>query len=662
MRLLHPFAVKFRGGKSVVSGLPSDIKELVRSRTDLIALVGESVALHSQRGGRMFKALCPFHDDHNPSMEVNPERQTYRCWVCNKGGDCFSWVMEYEGVGFREALVSLANRAGVEIPKYQGHRDDEPTVNDKASLYKVLAWAETEFHRFLLQGAQAERAREYLKSRNFSKETIEQYRLGYHPDSWEWIQERARGKFAPEQLHAASLVKPRDERQGYQDYYVDRVIFPIHDERGRCVAFGGRVLPDSRYNSGGKYFNSLETLVFQKSKLIFGLDKARDAIRKTQTAVVMEGYVDCIKAHQAGVLNAVATLGTALTEQHVAFLKRLAERVVLVYDGDDAGKNAAVKAVEKFLAQDVDLRVLTLPESLDPDEFLDAHGAGAFESLISRAEEAWDVRYRHCVSHFGVSTVTARLKVLDEMLGLLANSPGLNGTTKENVLVAQLAQRLAVTESDARRQLRELRGRTASASVMRKVTAGESTESPELVARRAAVVSVQRRQRTDDLLECELLQLLFTAPHIIGWVRQEIGVDDLQNMALRELLSVCFDVADQGELPEFTRVLAHLECPHLKSLAVWIDMEAAARDVAGKLAQEAATQGSAVEEKTASPNLIRDVVDGLKWRRQQATHAAVQGVLAQRIEPGTQLDPELRELLQRAANFHQQRATRKLPS
>jgi DNA primase len=362
-----------------VSGLPSDIKELVRSRTDLIALVGESVALHSQRGGRMFKALCPFHDDHNPSMEVNPERQTYRCWVCNKGGDCFSWVMEYEGVGFREALVSLANRAGVEIPKYQGHRDEGPTVNDKSSLYEVMAWAETEFHRFLLNAAQAERAREYLRSRHFSKATIEEYRLGYHPDSWEWIQERARNKFSQEQLLAARLIQERDKGNGYYDLFLDRVLFPIQDERGRCVAFGGRQLPDSKYNSGGKYFNSPEGILFHKSKLIFGLNKARDAIRKTGTAVVMEGYVDCIKAHQAGVLNAVATLGTALTEQHVAFLKRLAERVVLVYDGDDAGQKAAVKAVEKFLAQDVDLRVLTLPENLDPDEFLDAHGTDAFE-------------------------------------------------------------------------------------------------------------------------------------------------------------------------------------------------------------------------------------------------------------------------------------------
>ena len=645
-----------------MSGLPSDIKELVRSRTDLIALVGESVALHSQRGGRIFKALCPFHDDHNPSMEVNPERQTYRCWVCNKGGDCFSWVMEYEGVGFREALVSLANRAGVEIPKFQGHHDDGPTVNDKASLYEVMAWAEAEFHRFLLQGAQAERAREYLRSRRFSKDTIEQYRLGYHPDSWEWIQERARGRFSPDQLEAARLIKARDDGRGHYDLFVDRVLFPIQDERGRCVALGGRQLPDSKYNSGGKYFNSPESTVFQKSKLIFGLKEARDAIRKTGTVVVMEGYVDCIKAHQAGVLNAVATLGTALTEQHVAFLKRLAERVVLVYDGDDAGKNAALKAVEKFLAQDVDLRVLTLPENLDPDEFLDAHGTEAFESLISRAEEAWDVRYRHCVAHLGTGTVTARLKVLDEMLGLLANSPGLNGSMKENVLVAQLAQRLALGEADVRRHLRELRGRIGSTGVMRKVTAGDSTESPELAARRKAVVSVQQRPSMDDLLECEFLQLLFTAPPMIGWVRQEIGVDDLQNTALRELLSVCFDLADQGECPEFSRVLAQLECPHLKSLAVWIDGRASTHDIAGKIAQDAAMIAQFPEGTTAPQGSARFVVDRLKWRRQQAAHASVQGALAQQIGQQAKLDPEQIELIKRASAFHQQRTQWKTSS
>lgn len=636
--------VRFLFGVSSVNGLPSDVKELVRSRTDLVQLVGESVTLHSQRGGRTFKALCPFHDDHNPSMEVNPERQTFRCWVCHKGGDCFSWVMEYEGVGFREALESLARRAGVELPKFPGRRDSDAPTIDKASLYDVLAWAEAEFHRFLLQGGQSERAREYLRSRHFRAETIAEYRLGYHPDSWDWLLQRAAGKFSASQLEAVRLVKARDGGTGYFDYFVDRVLFPIHDERGRCVAFGGRVLPDSRYNEGGKYFNSPESPLFQKSRLIFGLDKARDGIRKSGTAVVMEGYVDCIKAQQSGIKNAVATLGTALTEQHVAFLKRLAERVVLVYDGDQAGKDAAVRAIEKFIAQDVDLRVLTLPDGHDPDEFLDAHGTAAFEALIRDAREAWDVRYRHCVSHFGTGTVAARLMILKDMLGLLALNPVLNGTTKESVLVAGLAQRLGFGESDVRRELREVRGRTAANAATRKVSAGEFSANSADAERQAAIVSVQQRPRKDDLLECELLQILFTAPPMMRWVRPAIGVDDLQNSALRELLAACFDLADHGEPPDFTRVLSYLECPSLKSLAVWIDEQAAARDVAGKLAQDVA-QGS-----DHPPEFVRNALEQLTWRRSAAKYESARGERAG-LESQSPLTPEAKAQLARATQF-----------
>lgn len=636
-----------------MNGLSSDIKELVRVRTDIVSLIGESLTLHSQRGGRVFKALCPFHDDHNPSMEVNPERQTYRCWSCNEGGDCFSWVMKYEGLGFREALESLARRAGVEIPQYNGPRDPQaPSGPDKQSLYAVLAWAEEEFHRFLLQAAQAERARDYLRSRNFSSETIAKYRLGYHPDHWDWLSDRARGRFSSEALQTARLIQARDNGSGNYDLFVDRVLFPIHDERGRTVAFGGRMLPDTKYNTGGKYFNSPESPVFHKSKLIFALDKARDAIRKTGTAVVMEGYVDCIKAHQSGVLNAVATLGTALTEQHVAFLKRLAERVVLVYDGDTAGVNAAARAVERFLEQDVDLRVLTLPENLDPDEFLDAHGATAFESLIQSAPAAWDVRYRYCVSHLGTGTVEARLKVLDEMLELLASMPRLQGSVKENVLVTQLAQRLGIGEADVHRRLRDVRGRTAADGARRKVTAAEATLAPELAERKAAILSLQQRPRKDDLLECELLQILLTAPQAVDGVRREIGVDDLRNAALRDLLAACYDLADHGELPDLAGVLNHLECPLLKGLVVWIDDQAVQHRVADKLTLDG-----------TGPNaLLNQVVASLQWRRSEASQQANRGRLAERIDPTAGLDPELRDLLQRAASFHQQRAAKKLPS
>ena len=636
-----------------------DVKELVRSRTDIVALIGESLTLRPERGGRLFKGLCPFHDDHNPSFQVNPERQTYRCWVCNEGGDCFSFVMKYENIGFREALVMLARRAGVEVPTAQRSFDGEKV--EKTPLYDVLGWAANEFHHCLQHSLQGERARDYLRSRNFRAETIEKFRLGFHPDDGHWLQERNRGQFPVGSLLGANLVTDSDYGTGYYDRFVDRVMFPVCDERGRCVAFGARILPDTRHSQDAKYLNSADTPVFQKNRLIFALHHARDAIRKSGQAVVMEGYADCIKAHQAGVVNAVATLGTALTESQVALLKRSARRVVLVYDGDKAGQDAARKAIEKFLALDLDLRIVTLPGGFkDPDEFLDAHGVSAFENLIEQAPEAWEHQLRYCQQQYGSSSIDGRLRTLDEMLALLSVVPGLTGTVRENALLARLAQRVAVSESDARRRLRELRQGRASAP-SRKAFAGDAPAADESARRREAVVSLQRSVKKDDLLETELFEILFTAPHTIETVRREIGTDDLRNEPLRELLAIAYDLWDHGEEPKLNRLLSATECPQLKSLAVWIDERAAGRNIAGLLAQEAA-QGGSREADGASAGLLQQVLSQLTWRRECDGQEQRRGRLAIRPEAAAGLDPELRDLLQQASSFHQQRAARQVPT
>jgi len=637
-----------------VSGLTAaDIKELVRSRTDIVQLIGESLTLHPERGGRSFKGLCPFHPDHNPSLTVNPERQTYKCWSCGEGGDCFSFVMKYEGVGFREALEQLARRAGVELPRLAAPRA-EGSIS-KQQLFDALAWAEQECHRFLLQGAAAQQAREYLRSRHVREDTIVRFRLGYHPDDWNWLLERGRGKFAVDVLQAAGLVESRDGGVGYRDkfLFVDRVLFPIRDERGRCVAFGGRMLPDAKLQKAGKYLNSDDGPVFHKSRLLYGLDQARDGIRHTGTAVVMEGYVDCIKAHQAGVVNAVATLGTALTETQVALLKRFAQRVVLVYDGDRAGQSAAARAIEKFLAQDVDIRILTLPDELDPDEFLETHGVLELERLIDTAPEAWEFQYRQSVGTHGVGTIAGRLRVLEDMLKLLTVAAGLAGSVKENLLLSQLSDRLRIGEADVRRRLRELRAQTGASAANRKVAAGEFRGGEGDAARQAAVVSLQQHPTKDDLLECELVQALFTAPSMIGVVRQVIGLDDLRNALLRELVAVCFDLADQGEAPALERVLAAVECPHLKRLAVWLDEDAAQRRLAEKLTNAPSVGGA---------GLLQEILERLSWRRLEESHETRKGRLAGKPEMPKSLDADMRELLKQAASYHRQRAARKLPS
>ena len=632
---------------------PDEFKELVRSRTDIVQLIGETVALQPQQGGRIYKGLCPFHEDHNPSFTVTPDRQSYKCWVCNEGGDCFSFIMKHDNMGFREALEFLARRAHLEMPPtLRRGPSDSP---EKPQLYAVLEWAQEEFHNCLLTSAAAERARHYLKERGFTQATISRCKFGYAPPDWEWLLRRSRGHFDSDLLFRARLIKERTEGDGsgFRDKFVDRVLFPIHDERGHTVAFGGRILPDNPWKEAPKYLNSDDSAVFHKSQLCYGLNWAREAIKKTQTVLVTEGYTDCIKAQQAGLMNVVATLGTALTDSHVTLLKRLARTVVLVYDGDDPGKQASERALMKFLAQDVDLRILTLPDNLDPDEFLAERGVAAMERLIETAPDVGEYELRLLMNRYGVETLDARKRVLDGMLELLVVSPGVAGTDKEKLLISRLPPRLRLPEEDVRKRLAELRGQkktSSSRSAERKVPATESTGEATQANRKRIILSLQQTQSKDDLLESELLQLLFTSPGMIGDVQRGIGSDDIKHEVLRELLTICFDLADEGWLPSFDKVLSHLECPDLKGLVVWLDEQARKKDLASRLAQDAA------QNRTDHPEgLVRLVLDKLKWRRTRELHQAAQASLIERPQETRKLTDETRELLLKALKFHRRR-------
>ncbi len=634
----------------------AEFKELVRSRTDIVQLIGETVALQPQQGGRVFKGLCPFHDDHNPSFTVNPERQWYKCWVCNEGGDCFSFVMKHDNLGFPETLEFLARRAHLEMPAKLRRGPTESA--HKPQLYDVLTWAQDEFHNCLQVSAAGERARNYLLKRGFTQATISRCKFGYSPDDWEWLIRRAKGRFDVELLFDARLVSKRTEGGGCFDFFRDRVLFPIHDERSRVVAFGGRILPDNKYENAQKYLNSVDSVIFHKSRLCFGLAWAREAIKQSKTVLVTEGYTDCLKVQQAGLMNAVATLGTALTDSHVTLLKRLAGKVVLVYDGDKAGKDAAERSLSKFLAQDVDLRILTLPGDLDPDEFVMAHGAKALEKLIDSAPEVAEYELRLLIGRHGTETIDARMRILDGMLQLLIMSPGIVGTVKEDMLIGRLPQRLGLSESDVRKRLKEMRGEHQNRLIRtaeRRVSATEPTgESPQH-RWRPAILSLQQTQSKDDLLECELLQLLFTSPDIVDAVRREIGTDDFKSEVLQELLTVCFDLSDDGQLPSFDKVLTRLECPDLKGLIVWIDEQAREREIAIRLAQDAAREGD-----DSFNGLLRQVLDGLKWRRTQDSHRAAQGRLIELPRESASLTQETLDLLKQASQFHQRRSARKV--
>ena len=547
----------------------SDFRELVRAQTDIVRLIGDFVALSPRRGGREFVGLCPFHEDHNPSFTVNPERQTYRCWACGEAGDCFSFVMKQDRLTFPECLEMLAQKAGLPLPEHY-RKGSSQQQDNKNRAYEIVAWAEKLFHETLLTSPQAGLARKYLSERHLSAETINAFHLGYHPYDWQWLIERARGKYSLNELAAVKLIHQREDGS-YCDHFVDRVLFPIRDNRGRCVAFGGRVIPGSGHEKGAKYLNTAEYPLFSKSRLVYGLDQARDAISKSGTTLVMEGYMDCIMAHQCGVRNVVATLGTALTEHHVSLLKRFGRQVVLVYDGDQAGRDASDRSLGKFLSQEVDLRILTLPGDLDPADYLSDHGPDAFETLVRQAAEAWDYKLSSLIQRHGLQSIDAADQVLKEMLSTLCQVPvsdsgELAGAwqIRESVILGRLSQRLGIPESMIRRQLQQLRSN-------RRPTPTRQETDP------ANRNFVPPQKFSAPAIEMDVLSLWLFCPAEMSQTRDEIGLEQITNPDLKQLLGLCLNRSDAGELPSYDNLLGTIDDPNLKR--VLVEIEAYSRKV-----------------------------------------------------------------------------------
>jgi len=624
----------------VSSLTPQEFRETVRSQTDLVSLIGESLSLQPRNGGRLYVGLCPFHDDRNPSLNVYPDRQTFRCWSCNTGGDCFTYLMEREKITFPEALELLARRANLPLPqKMVKYTPGEEA--GRAKLLEVLQWAENVFHKSLLELPAAEPARRYLQERGFTSETIRNYRLGFHPHDWTWLLEQARNKYSPQVLLEARLVGSRDGR--FYDNFVNRVLFPICNERGQPVSFGGRILPGS--HDDAKYWNGPESSVFHKSRLLYAIDKARDTIRQAGQALVVEGYTDCITCHQHGILNVVATLGTALTDSHVTALKRFAPQVVLVFDGDRAGQDAARKAVERFLAQDVDLRILTLPEKMDPAEFLAAYNADEFRRLMTAAPEAWEFQFQAVRTQHGGDSIHGRQRILEEMLNLLVHVPNLAGSLRESLLVANLAQRVQISEEEIRKQLTTIRHK----GLQRGRVDQDAAKAPEISQDVRRILS--RRLTRDDRLEYDLLEQVLAAPAYLGFVIGATSGNPLQNRVLREILENClWEAEENGELT-LSGLLSRIENPELKSLVVWIDAQAVAKGLAEKI------RDSNFDD-SGCPGLIRTSLNNLKWREEEKVQQAVTVQLSMQSEQTGVLDEAIEASLRQAANFHLRRATR----
>lgn len=352
----------------------------IRRASDIVEVVGGVVKL--RRRGKNFIGLCPFHQEKTPSFNVNPEMQIFKCFGCGKGGNVFQFVMETERVSFVEAVRSLADRAGIKIPE---EGKDEKAQEESDRLHNALRFAGRLFHDNLTKTDEGRAALEYFKQRGFSDETLRAFGLGYALNSWDNLLTHARREgIREEDLLAAGLLRKREDGSSFYDYFRGRAMFPILSAAGRVVAFGARKMRDDDPIQG-KYINSPETPVYSKSRVLFGLSHAKEAIRQLDSVLLVEGYADMISLFQAGVQNVVASSGTALTEDQLSLLGRYTKNLVLVYDGDSAGSRATIRGIDLALEKDMDLRIVSLPTGEDPDSFVRNHGAKEFRDLLGQA-------------------------------------------------------------------------------------------------------------------------------------------------------------------------------------------------------------------------------------------------------------------------------------
>lgn len=394
-----------------------DGKSLVLQAVDIVDLIGRTVSL--KRRGKSYVGLCPFHQEKTPSFHVRQDRQYFICYGCKAAGNAIDFVMRRDRVEFLDALRSLAEQYHVELPKLGMSRERQ---SEKQSIYDVNSAAVMLFEKWLLDPSIGSAARAYLSQRGFDEATLRRFHVGFAPPGWDNLgrSELAR-RFGVDPLLQAGLLKARENGDGHYDAFRNRVIFPIRDEVGRTVAFGGRVMPGSE--DPAKYLNSPETPLFSKSRTVFGLDLARQAIVTAGTAAIVEGYTDVLMAHQYGVENVVSVLGTALTEQHVQVLRRFASRIVLLFDADNAGDLAVNRAVELFLTQPIEIGIATLPDGLDPDEFVLQRGKEGFQALLNAAIDTLSYQWKRLRSRYGPDDdLTAREKAVAEYLALLGQA------------------------------------------------------------------------------------------------------------------------------------------------------------------------------------------------------------------------------------------------
>lgn len=523
--------------------IPEETIRRVKNSANIVDVVGDDVVL--KRSGRNYLGLCPFHVEKTPSFTVSPEKQIFYCFGCQTGGNIFSYVMQSEGVSFPEAVRAVAGRYGIEVPDERLSEEQKKQLSEKDKLLRINQLAVTFFRESLFDPRIGQRALAYLLGRGMTRKIIDSHQLGYAPDGWDGLLRFMNQKRVPmESLIKIGLVIPRKDRSGCYDRFRDRVMFPICDQHQQVIGFGGRVMGEGL----PKYLNSPESSVYNKSRSLYGIDKARQEARKSGTVYLVEGYFDALALHLYGITNAVATLGTSLTGDHVQLLKGMvgpSGRVTLVYDSDQAGIKAARRSIAIFEQGFLEARILILPLGYDPDDYLREHGPDDFLRAAENASGMMTFLIDSAIQQHGL-TLEGKVKVVAEVHEPLA---AVQDSVARALNIKQLAERLDIDET----------------VILEKVRQAVGKASPHAREAAAAKGAIQGAMDDGRRLEEQVLAMMLRFPAVIPEVVGRNLLDYFSNDQLRSIGQMIAQQADiQGN--RVADLVSMIDDPHYRNL------------------------------------------------------------------------------------------------
>jgi DNA primase len=526
----------------------------IRNTNDIVEVISGYV--HLKKRGKNFLGLCPFHTEKTPSFTVSADKQMYHCFGCGKGGNIFTFLMEMDKVSFVEAVRSLASKSGVNIPEESKPMTEEQTEFE--NYYAVCRFAGMHFYKNLTESDEGKDALQYFYKRGFTDETIRTFGLGYAMNSWDAFVNKAQTEgFTTEDIAKVGLARVRDDGSLY-DYFRGRTMFPILSTQGRVIGFGARKMREDDAIAG-KYINSPETPIYNKSRVLYGLFHSKDSIRQEDNALMVEGYADLISLYQAGIKNVVASSGTALTEEQLSLIGRYSKNLTLVYDADSAGSSATVRGIDLALEHELNVRIVELPEGDDPDSFVQNHGGNEFRERLSNAISFIDFRAKQFQQSGAFTTAEGKTQAVRSLVQSIAK---MKDELRRNFYVKEVAEKYDVYESvlfhELDQALSQGKRLQKSDSYPKPQNAARQTESSMPVFIEKKVIPPEERDIVKLILEGN--------SDVIRFVLSNISLLQLSDERARRLAQLVLDLYDDRGTIDATSIVSEVQDPELKNL------------------------------------------------------------------------------------------------